>query len=202
MRVGEPDPERDKHHGPGHSEHLDPEPAGLRERLFDYFGAACAYCGAELGPGVKACKDHADPRGGNHAGNRVLACSPCNDHEKRDMPWREFLRLKVSDDVVFAERERRILDWFAANVRCSVTRSPAVLQAEGDVRAVIDEFREKCIRLRQALRDEPANAAHDTMMSAPPNPGPSPPRRNSGLASSPRRLSGVHSWRTGRRVGR
>lgn len=140
---------------------LDPEPSGLRRRLVSYFGASCAYCGAELGPGVKACMDHADPGRGNHAGNRVLACSPCNDEEKRDMPWREFLRSRVSDAGLFAERERRILDWFAANPHASVTRSPAVLQAEADARAVIDEFREKSARLREVLKEERAKRAAD-----------------------------------------
>jgi len=140
---------------------LDPEPTGLRKRLVDYFGASCAYCGAELGPGVKACMDHADPGVGNHAGNRVLACSPCNDEEKRDMPWREFLRLKVPDVVLFSERERRILGWLEANDRESIRRSPAVLQAEAEARAVINEFREKCVRLRQVINDERGRGASE-----------------------------------------
>jgi CRISPR/Cas system Type II protein with McrA/HNH and RuvC-like nuclease domain len=58
--------------------------------------------------------DHLVPAsagGANAIGNRVLSCALCNEKEKRDQPWEEFLKSKVRSPEQFAVRRQRILDW-------------------------------------------------------------------------------------------
>ena len=58
--------------------------------------------------------DHLDAGvggGANHISNRVLACADCNEKEKRDIPWREFLRKTPLPIGVVDEREVRIRNW-------------------------------------------------------------------------------------------
>src|SRR5438046_2337523 len=84
--------------------------------VWEYFASSCAYCGVAL---VRAKRegrlDHRVPAaqgGTNGIGNLVLACGACNDKEKRDLPWEEFLRHKSGVDD-FAPRRQRILEWGA-----------------------------------------------------------------------------------------
>ena len=70
------------------------------DELWTFVRSRCAYCNRELGRGKKQAHiDHllsTSARGLNHISNRVLSCAACNEDEKRDRPWREFLREKVS----------------------------------------------------------------------------------------------------------
>jgi hypothetical protein len=81
--------------------------------MSEYFEGRCAYCSDELGK-----KWHADhlvsvDRGGfNHVSNRVASCPRCNEKEKREREWLEFLTSKCgSDTVILDERKKKILDW-------------------------------------------------------------------------------------------
>src|SRR5206468_2147653 len=79
---------------------FDPEPSDKEKQLaLKFFENKCAYCG-ESGP--KLHFDHAvassQRYGHNHISNRVPACSKCNAHHKREIPWRDFLDLKFKDD--------------------------------------------------------------------------------------------------------
>jgi hypothetical protein len=53
-----------------------------------------------------------DSGGFNHISNRVPACPRCNEHEKRDMDWQQFLQQKSgSDEAVRARRQAKIEEW-------------------------------------------------------------------------------------------
>jgi hypothetical protein len=84
-----------------------------RRVMAEFFGGKCAYCENPLDTRWHA--DHllpVDSGGFNHLSNRVPACPRCNEHEKRDMEWLQFLERKSSgDDQVFARRRARIEDW-------------------------------------------------------------------------------------------
>jgi hypothetical protein len=84
-------------------------------QVWEYFGSACAYCGRALMSGEKqAHLDHlisSSAGGRNHIANRVLACAACNEHEKREMDWEIFLRLKAESEAEFLSRKRRIEKW-------------------------------------------------------------------------------------------
>lgn len=73
-----------------------------------------AYCGQELES--RAHIDHLigiDKGGLNHLSNRVPACPNCNEKEKKDSDWREFLKSKSEKQNKFKIREKRILAWIA-----------------------------------------------------------------------------------------
>ncbi len=85
------------------------------DALWANFGSACAYCGASLRRGDKSAhKDHLLPvelGGTNHISNRVLSCAACNEKEKRDEPWLDFLTRKVPDRALFDARKTKIEVW-------------------------------------------------------------------------------------------
>lgn len=100
----------------GFSELVDPGPTQCeRVAIWNYFQDCCAYCGRRLRRGNKEGHiDHLVPTsvgGANTIGNRVLSCASCNEKEKRDQPWEEFLKSKVASLEEFAARRQRILDW-------------------------------------------------------------------------------------------
>jgi hypothetical protein len=81
--------------------------------MLEYFEGRCAYCGGEL-----AAKWHADhlisvDKGGfHHRSNRVPSCPRCNENEKQEREWIEFLNFKCgSDTPLLDERKKRITDW-------------------------------------------------------------------------------------------
>ncbi|WP_140793153.1 HNH endonuclease [Myxococcus xanthus] len=97
---------------------VDPQPTPAQEaRLWGDFGSACAYCGLTLIQGEKrAHLDHLVPSsagGRNHVVNRVPACAPCNEGEKRDLDWETFLRKKSAAEEDFEARRARIVAWQA-----------------------------------------------------------------------------------------
>ncbi len=102
------------------SEIVDPSPTkrGV-EAIWRHFGGRCAYCNKALRREAKEGHiDHlvcASSGGANAVANRVLSCSTCNEKEKLDKPWEEFLKSKARSDAEFAERRQRILDWQTAN---------------------------------------------------------------------------------------
>jgi len=52
--------------------------------------------------------------GSNHLANRVLSCAPCNEAEKRDADWLDFLSMKNSDNAQqFSTRQAKVGTWSA-----------------------------------------------------------------------------------------
>jgi hypothetical protein len=134
------------------NEILDPGPTSI-DPLWEWFGSRCAYCDVGLERGTRdAHTDHAEPAGGNHIGNLILSCGKCNGDEKRDTHWRGFLERKAPDGVTFAERERRILDWVAANPRPTLSYSPDVEDLRQQCEALVEEFRLVCNALQNAVK--------------------------------------------------
>jgi CRISPR/Cas system Type II protein with McrA/HNH and RuvC-like nuclease domain len=82
--------------------------------LWAFFKNRCAYCNVRLEKGKKQAHiDHllsTSTSGLNHISNRVLSCAKCNEDEKRDRPWREFLREKLSA-AVYRKRVAKIQGW-------------------------------------------------------------------------------------------
>ena len=71
--------------------------------------------------------DHLVPssRGGsNHISNRVLSCATCNEAEKLDAPWQEFILKKNEDSAVARVRAAKILRW------CKINGEPVLDKAK------------------------------------------------------------------------
>ena len=95
---------------------LDPCPSNKAiQELWDHFSSKCAYCGSALSREKREGHlDHLTPitaGGTNDIHNHVLACGRCNGDEKRESPWREFLKFKAETPVVRRDREKLILNW-------------------------------------------------------------------------------------------
>jgi 5-methylcytosine-specific restriction endonuclease McrA len=83
--------------------------------IWDYFNSECAYCGKKI---VKGSKDgHIDHLvssscgGYNKISNRVLSCATCNEKEKLDRPWEEFLKQKCQNKYIEEKRKSKIVQW-------------------------------------------------------------------------------------------
>jgi CRISPR/Cas system Type II protein with McrA/HNH and RuvC-like nuclease domain len=95
---------------------VDPHPGdSVIAELWSFFDGRCAYCGTAVAVGSKnAHLDHLEPDssgGSNHISNRVPSCADCNEKEKRELPWLEFLRKKADSIHVLEARRERILAW-------------------------------------------------------------------------------------------
>ena len=95
---------------------IDPSPSKEEEQaIWDHFDSECAYCGRKLRKGYK--EGHIDHLvssscgGANHLCNRVLSCADCNEKEKLNKPWEEFLASKCSSKQIEAKRKSKILQW-------------------------------------------------------------------------------------------
>ena len=84
-----------------------------REAMLNYFQSSCAYCGTPLTKRWHA--DHIlsiDSGGFNHISNRVPSCAQCNEQEKQERDWLEFLTFKCGpDNKLLEERRLRIDSW-------------------------------------------------------------------------------------------
>lgn len=79
----------------------------------EFFNNACAYCENPL-PAKGWHLDHllpVDQGGFNHISNRVPSCAPCNEKEKREKDWLEFLKTKATESNLFEKRKLRIQQW-------------------------------------------------------------------------------------------
>lgn len=131
---------------------LDPAPKDFQP-VWDHFESSCAYCGVLIERSSrKGHMDHAESKGGNHLGNFILACESCNGNEKREMHWRDFLAVKVPDELVRAERIARIEQWAELNPARPASSSPEVRAKEAELRAMVEDFGVKCAELREAVR--------------------------------------------------
>lgn len=153
----------------------DPAPDRRQQLLiWDFFGSACAYCGRVLTKETKEGHiDHLVPAslgGRNHIANRVLACAPCNEKEKRDAPWEGFLETKCTDKQVRAHRRSRIEEWQRLNAMQEAAEAGKLRElAEAASKELHRLFDEKAAAIREIKRGQ-RKAAQPT----------SPPRALSG----------------------
>ena len=138
------------------SQLIDPAPNRLQQlRIWEHFEHKCAYCATPLDRARKEGHiDHlvsASAGGRNDLANRVLACAPCNEKEKREMDWEAFLVGKVLDPAERQQRRQRILAWRDA---ASVSENDPELQAavEAAGREVAELIDRKAAEIR-AMRD-------------------------------------------------
>lgn len=99
-----------------------------RLAMFEFFDGNCCYCDEALPPRWHA--DHllpCDQGGFNHPSNRVPSCPSCNEKEKREMAWQEFLKRKSNGDLgVLRRRKQRIQQW----VKSQSFKEPPVTEAQ------------------------------------------------------------------------
>ncbi|HJP58885.1 MAG TPA: HNH endonuclease [Gemmatimonadaceae bacterium] len=141
----------------GFSELVDPGPdAAEKAQIWAFFQSECAFCGRALKKGAKEGHiDHllsASGGGANHLGNRLLACAPCNEKEKRESHWDTFLSLKCESPQRFQSRHRRIKDWIALHAdadSCAADLQQPALAAADEVNAFLDQ---KPVEIRNLLK--------------------------------------------------
>jgi len=105
---------------------VDPSPSKKEEnKIWEYFDSRCAYCGKRLNRTRKEGHiDHlvSSAKGGtNHISNRVLSCATCNEKEKLDRPWEEFLIQKNSNKTLASQRREKILKWRRLNCNANIS---------------------------------------------------------------------------------
>jgi hypothetical protein len=125
-----------------------------RAAMSEYFGRRCAYCGDELPNRWHADHIISVDRGGfNHVSNRVPSCPRCNEQEKQEREWLEFLKSKCGSDMVMLDdRKKRITDWRARHL----PPTPPVTEAQriawkkevDDLASIIDDAWNRLRRLR------------------------------------------------------
>lgn len=102
-------------------------------QLWKFFKSSCAYCGVR----IKASErnghlDHvlAHAEGGsNNVHNYVLSCARCNGDEKRELDWKTFLDVRVSDESLRQARRTHIEEWMQRAPEGHSLVSPEVQQA-------------------------------------------------------------------------
>ena len=99
---------------------VDPSPTKRDgEEIWKFFDYECAYCGKPLRRLQKEGHiDHLLPAsldGPNHISNRVLSCATCNEAEKLDGAWQEFILRKNQDPDVIRGRIAKIHEWQKLN---------------------------------------------------------------------------------------
>ena len=120
--------------------------------IWAYFESECAYCGKKLDRKRREGHlDHADASGGNHLGNPVLSCPPCNGNDKREERWEAFLARKSPVDA--ERRAERIRLWMNSHPRQGAATSPEVVAALARANEVVDAFQAACDQLRAAVQN-------------------------------------------------
>ncbi len=125
--------------------------------IWSYFDSRCAYCAILLKRGKKEGHiDHlvsAAQGGWNHVSNRVLSCANCNEKEKLDAPWEEFLDRKVQDPAIRQSRKEKILDWQQLNGASNNKMSKVVAKLLEDAAVEVEElYSQKVAEIRKAVR--------------------------------------------------
>jgi hypothetical protein len=134
--------------------------ANGEDAVWAYFKNECAYCGRKLDRSRREGHlDHADPSSGNHLGNRVLSCAPCNGNEKREERWEDFLARKSPEDA--DRRAERIRRWMASHPPQERRTTPEVDAALAHAEEVVAAFQVACDQLRVAVKH--ARDAHRPM---------------------------------------
>ncbi len=99
---------------------IDPSPTKENEeKIWQFFNSECAYCGKPLNKKQKQGHiDHLSPSslgGPNHISNRVLSCATCNEAEKLDKEWQEFIKQKNPNPDILRRRITKIYEWQKLN---------------------------------------------------------------------------------------
>ena len=143
----------------GLSELVDASPKKAHVGLvWAHFRSACAFCEKPLNRDAEEGRmDHlvaASQHGANAIGNRVLACGLCNDKEKLDQHWEDFLRLKSDSDAVFEARRQRIIEWQELNpIADHVSHKQLRGAASEKALEVIAVFDQKVLELQALMRE-------------------------------------------------
>lgn len=95
---------------------VDPHPTDEEiAEVWHFFNRECVYCGTGILLRSKDMHlDHLESEttgGSNHISNRVPSCANCNEKEKRELPWLEFLERKAASPELYDARHRRIMAW-------------------------------------------------------------------------------------------
>lgn len=137
---------------------LDPSPTRSEiNQIWDHFDSMCAYCQKRLKRGKKGAHiDHlvSAARGGsNHVSNRVLSCAQCNEKEKLDAPWDEFLKKKVLDSASLKTRRGLIIAWQKHAHKREVRLDPKMLKRLQTASEEVVEYYDRAVsRMRTAAR--------------------------------------------------
>lgn len=125
--------------------------------IWAYFANRCAYCDRVLlRENKEGHIDHlvsASQSGANHISNRVLSCAQCNEKEKLDRDWREFLRSKAPSDEDFRSREARILLWVQSAAAAHPLDPALIAEAAAAASEVNELFDSRYKALRQRARE-------------------------------------------------
>jgi CRISPR/Cas system Type II protein with McrA/HNH and RuvC-like nuclease domain len=129
--------------------------------LWEFFESSCAYCGTHLSPKNKEGHvDHlvaASLGGTNHISNRVLSCANCNEKEKLDQPWEQFLQHKSSNEETFLQRRAKILEWSVYSER---RQENELLEAADKAAAKVAAcFEEEVAQLRRSTANKRTQSA-------------------------------------------
>lgn len=139
---------------------VDPEPdAEEKRKCIEFFGHACAYCGAAIEKG-RGDLDHlvsAALGGRNHISNRVFSCKPCNAEQKRDKQWEEFLREKHGSSPTSETMRQKILGWVVAAGAVPPMPDALLQLLEEEGARVTAAYDEACRRVRGVQPSHPAD---------------------------------------------
>ena len=132
---------------------VDPSPTRKEvQAIWQFFCSQCAYCGKEINKARKEGHiDHlvSSARGGsNNVSNRVLSCATCNEKEKLDMPWEDFLAQKSHDTIAASRRKKRILKWRSKH-KMTMPKKEVLLGVDSLSKEVIKLYDEKVQQARQ-----------------------------------------------------
>jgi hypothetical protein len=77
--------------------------------------------------------------------NRVLSCAQCNEKEKLDAPWDEFLKKKVLDSAAFETRSSLINSWQKHHCQTEVCLNPEMLKLLESAGDEVIEFYDRVV---------------------------------------------------------
>lgn len=79
----------------------------------------------------------------------MLSCATCNEKEKLDRDWKEFLLEKVEEDVVRSQRVERIEEWVQMNGAEEARISQEnINRVEAAANEIIEQFDTKVAYIR------------------------------------------------------
>jgi len=136
---------------------VDPSPSKSDERkMWEFFNSECAYCGKKIRKENK--EGHIDhliscsKGGSNQITNRVLSCASCNEKEKLDMYWEEFLAQKNPDKNILTKRKEKILAWQRLHKQVSFNKK--ILEKIESISDKLVAYYDKKVRYIRGLRNK------------------------------------------------
>ncbi len=106
---------------------VDPSPNKKdTQKIWEFFNSECAYCGKKIKEHKEGHIDHlvsSSSGGSNYISNRVLSCASCNEKEKLDMPWENFLIQKNPNKNLLVKRKEKILHWQKLHKKTSLNKA-------------------------------------------------------------------------------